>query len=164
MAAGITYDKIATTTLASNTTTTTFIEFTSIPGTYTDLVLIVQGTANTSLDTWMRFNTDTASNYSETRMYSDGSSAVSDRRTSQTACAVGVLGTSQGNLIINVMNYANTTTYKTSLSRSASNWGTAGVATLWRSTSAITTIQIGNPYAGYVAAGTTATLYGIKAA
>jgi hypothetical protein len=127
--------------------------------------MVIQGTAQTALDIWMRFNTDTGSNYSDTRVYGDGSSAQSDRNTNSTSGAIAVLSSSQGVIITNVMNYANTTTYKTSISRSSTaGWGTAARVTLWRSTSAITKIQVGNPYASYLAAGTTGTLYGIKAA
>ena len=160
----LTYEPIATTTSTSNTTTSTFIEFDNIPGTYTDLVISLQGTGNTSTDVWMRFNTDTGSNYSDTRLYSTGGGPGSDRTSSQTSGAIGVLGTTQSNIITTIFDYSNTTTYKTFFSRSSSNWGTLIRATLWRSTNAITKVQIGNPYANYVASGTVVTLYGIKAA
>ena len=160
-----TYEPIAKTTLASNTTTTTFLEFDNIPGTYTDLVMVIQGTAQTALDIWMRFNTDTGSNYSDTRLYGDGSNSGSDRNSSYTSGAIAVLSATQGLIVTNVMNYSNTTTNKTCISRSdTAGWGPAVRVTLWRSTSAVTKIQVGNPYASYLAAGTTATLYGVKAA
>ena len=60
------------------------------------------------------------------------------------------------------MNYANTTTYKTVLTRASSNGDIvmANVST-WRSTSAITSLV----YAGATFnSGTVFTLYGIKAA
>lgn len=64
------------------------------------------------------------------------------------------------------MNYSNTTTYKTVLAK-ASLPSTEVVARvgLWRSTSAINTVQIkGNGAGNLLAAGMTATLYGIKSA
>ncbi len=61
------------------------------------------------------------------------------------------------------MNYSNTTTYKTFISRSGN--GTGGFANstvnLWRSTAAITTVYL-FAAGGSLDAGTTATLYGIK--
>ena len=64
------------------------------------------------------------------------------------------------------MNYANTTTYKTVLSRDALNNASDGAVEafvgLWRSTSAINTIQI-KPDSGNFNTGTFS-LYGILAA
>jgi hypothetical protein len=67
--------------------------------------------------------------------------------------------------IINVMNYANTTTYKTSISRgnNSANRVRAYVA-LWRNTAAITSIQIITNGAINFATGSTFTLYGIASA
>ncbi len=64
---------------------------------------------------------------------------------------------------INVMNYSNTTTYKTILSRSSDLYTEASV-NLWRNTAAITSIIIGAQGAYTFSAGSTFTLYGIKAA
>ena len=69
--------------------------------------------------------------------------------------------------VTHFMNYSNTTTYKTLLSRSGtlggSYTGTTLIAGLWRSTSAITSILVGCTTNTFVA-GSTFTLYGIKAA
>ena len=65
---------------------------------------------------------------------------------------------------IQIMNYSNTTTYKTALSRSNNaNTGTDAIVGLWRSTAAINSIVVlisGNQFA----TGSTFTLYGIKSA
>jgi hypothetical protein len=64
------------------------------------------------------------------------------------------------------MNYSNTTTYKTTLSRDG-NVNQSVVESsvgLWRSTAAINIITMGDFGASTMAAGTTATLYGIAAA
>jgi hypothetical protein len=67
--------------------------------------------------------------------------------------------------IVHIMNYSNTTTYKTALIRA--NNAAVGVslfAGLWRSTSAISTVAFTNAFPGSVsfATGSTCTLYGVK--
>lgn len=167
MAAGSTYTPIATTTLGSSAAT---ITFSSISGSYTDLILIVSGTLTTAYDTSisMRFNDDSANNYSATYMYGTGSAAASGRNTNKPDIqALGRLGSSTvGNAIVQVQNYSNSTTYKTVIGRggvtSDTVFSTVGT---WRSTSAITKIVIApEGFTGSFASGTVATLYGILAA
>jgi hypothetical protein len=69
------------------------------------------------------------------------------------------------NYIVQVQNYSNSTTYKTFLSR-ANNAANAadGIVGLWRSTSAITSIQFFYSDSSNIITGSSATLYGIKAA
>ena len=72
------------------------------------------------------------------------------------------------NLIVNIQNYANSTTYKTTLSRvnNAAN-GTGAIVGLWRNTAAITSFTLNMMKAGVAydfTTGSTFTLYGIKAA
>ena len=162
MAAGATYEPIATQTLASAAAS---ITFSSIPSTYTDLMLIVNGTAGSGLNMLMQYNSDTATNYSTTRILGDGTTAMSDRITTSADMYIGVMGTVNTTNVIQVQNYANTTTYKTALSRANSStiW-VAGMVGLWRSTSAINAIEIYLASAGSFQTGTTATLYGIAAA
>jgi hypothetical protein len=159
-----TYTPIATTTISGSSTSN--FTFSSISGSYTDLVLIGQIAETPSLGSLVyRVNSDSGSNYSTTYLDGNGSSATSGRYTSQTearATYEGV-GTGFGTYIFNFQNYSNTTTYKTILGR-ASNAGNSAEATvsLWRSTSAITSITI---YAGQnFASGSTFTLYGVKSA
>jgi hypothetical protein len=67
--------------------------------------------------------------------------------------------------IVQIMNYSNTTTYKTLIQRS--NLAQTGVSTmvgLWRSTSAVNVLTYYCSNATTFEAGFTATLYGIKAA
>ena len=164
MAAGSTYTPIATTTLGSDVASYTF---SSISGSYTDLVLVaaIKGSTN-DVEILVQFNSDTGSNYSQTLIYGTGSAAGSQRQTSQTAMRIGS-GNSNTNFdtyIANVQNYSNSTTYKTVISREAS----AGVlvsatAGLWRSTSAITSILVKRG-SGNLVTGSTFTLYGIAAA
>ena len=160
-----TYDPIATTTLGSSASSYTF---TSIPATYTDLIVIgkIKGTASTYLN--VRFNSDTGSNYSRTIISGNGSSVISDRRSNQTAIATDYNETIQTNFnyitTLHIMNYSNSTTYKTLLGRpnNAANGAGASVGQ-WRSTSVITSVSLVADSSAFDT-GTTFTLYGIKAA
>ena len=160
-----TYEPIATTTLGSNQTT---IDFTSISGAYTDLILVFNGTNATSNNGMvLRFNSDTGSNYSETYIYGNGTSALSSFGSSQTRVQVGTdVGSSRATVIVSINNYSNTTTYKTTLGRGSSAGTTADATVgLWRNTAAITAIQcrLGAGTSSF-SSGSTFTLYGIKAA
>lgn len=154
---------IATQTLGSAAATVTF---SSIPGIYTDLVL-VGNLANTTGagDVYFRFNGDSGANYSKTQLYGTGTVAGSNNQSNYTSFSgFAYLSTTIGTAIGHIMNYSNSTTYKTVLSRSNDSAGLvmANVG-LWRNTSAITSITIG-PAANNFIAGSTFTLYGIKAA
>jgi hypothetical protein len=168
-----TYEPITTQTLGSSTATVTF---SSIPQTYTDLIIVINSAASVNLDWDMQFNGDTGSgtgtNYSYTTFGGNGSTASSQRQSNQVAIRLDYASaymsatTIQAFAVAHIFNYSNSTTYKTSLSRT-SNAGT-GVGSsvgLWRNTAAITQIAFSNwgGAATYVA-GSTFTLYGIKAA
>lgn len=168
MAAGSTYTPIATTTLGSAQPSVTF---SSISGSYTDLVLvcnIAQAAGNNSLR--FRINNDTGSNYSDTYLYGNGATAGSGRDSSQTSGLSYATGstTLETNYILQFMNYSNSTTYKTVLSRSnRASAETGADVNLWRSTSAITRIDLamgGTFPTNNFASGSTFTLYGITAA
>jgi hypothetical protein len=171
-----TYQKIATNTVGSATATVTF---SSISGTYTDLVLIISGQVSLPASFNMRVNSDSGSNYSNTLIYTDGLSATgSVRGTNQTqidySTTNGISGSSSGYyspVIVNIMNYSNTNTYKTfiGLNKTArggylNNGDVTGVASLWRNTNAITSITVFPSNSGNWTTGSTFTIYGIKAA
>jgi hypothetical protein len=166
MAAGATYEPIATTTLGS---ATNLVSFTSISGSYTDLVFVFTGTnATASNGMRVRVNGDTGSNYSFTQLYGNGSSAASARGTSETSSSIFVdVGASQSTGIAHFQNYSNSTTYKTILSRgSAANTTVDASVGLWRNTAAITSMEFrltGGATSNF-ATGSTFTLYGISAA
>ena len=157
-----TYEMIATNTLGSASATVTF---SSISGSYTDLRLIVVGGFAGGLDDLLvRVNSDSGTNYSRTFLYGDGSSAVSGRASNANGFYVAGLNGGQSVSKWDFMNYSNTTTNKTVLVRSdAANWATFATVALWRSTAAINAMSIANASAGNFNAGTTFTLYGIKA-
>lgn len=164
MPAGSTYTPIATTTLGSAATSYTF---SSISGSYTDLVLVFAGTMSAPDDLGIRFNSDTGSNYSTTILGGNGTTAFSTRVSTQTQGYLDWAGltTAQGNAIVQIQNYANTTTYKTYLSRfNQAARGTDACVGLWRSTAAITSVTIKAVGANNIAAGSTFTLYGIASA
>lgn len=166
-----TYEPISTQTLGSNTATVTF---SSIPQTYTDLVLIANikhsyGSTGIVRVEGLQFNSDTGSNYSDTFLDGDGSTASSYRYSNRTGLAIYGSQASESGYAINaiqIMNYANTTTYKTALNRVgyASSGNTVAIVDLWRSTSAISTINLSATSSYTFQTGSTFTLYGIKAA
>jgi hypothetical protein len=157
-----TYAPLNTTTLS---TTQSAVTFSSISQAYTDLVLIVSGGITSSGDIWLRMNGDTATTYSRTRVYGNGGVATTDRNTASSSILVNV-GTSGAAMLttINILNYTNTTTYKTAISRYASDTYAGASAGLWRSTAAITSISLTADAADTFTSGTVFTLYGIKAA
>jgi hypothetical protein len=155
-----TYEPIATTTLGSAQAS---FSFTSIPGTYTDLVAVV--VASTSGNLKIELNSDTSGNYSNTILYGTGSSALSARNSNTTGLIFGTTANTVGNGVnlYHFMNYSNTTTYKTALSRGndIDNGLVRADVGLWRSTSAITSIRFISNLGSNLATGSTFTLYGI---
>jgi hypothetical protein len=160
-----TYTPIATTTLGSSVATYTF---SSIPSTYTDLVFVVNMGATAAFqDMTVIFNGDTAANYSFTRVGGNGSTTASARSTGASNIRLDGNGPDTvitSTYLINVMNYANTTTYKTLVDKfSRASGGVEATAGMWRSTAAITSVTFGMT-SGSLLAGSIFTLYGILAA
>jgi len=160
-----TYEKIATNTLGSAAATVTF---STISGAYTDLVFIIAAGNSTTASDQIRaqFNSDTGSNYSFTQIVGNGSTATSGRSSNSTAMRFGFCSNNtETNAIIQIQNYSNTTTYKSSLARiNNPNVNLYAVVNLWRNTSAITNISLFMESGGNFNSGSTFTLYGIKAA
>ena len=163
MAAGSTYTPIATVTASGGSNTQLLMS--SIPATYTDLVIVMVGGLNASNNCYIQFNGDTGTNYSYTYLFGDGTSASSSRTATTAQSLLNYIGTGQSTTIININNYSNATTYKTSLSRgNDASLGTMAVAVLWRNTAAINSITLKAGPSGTFNSGTTFTLYGIAAA
>lgn len=165
-----TYTPIATTTLGSAASSVTF---SSISGAYTDLILIISARGTTSASsTSVYFTTNiTGSNYSSTWLVGNGSAAASSRYSNLGQGYLGYIagGTtasdSRGNIIAHFMNYSNTTTNKTVISRgNVAEAETAAYVSLIRGTSALTTITVGEGGGNNFVAGSTFTLYGVKSA
>lgn len=161
-----TYTPIATQAL---TTSAASVTFSSIPSIYTDLVLVTTVIAATGgvedYTPLMQVNGDTAANYSTIRLTGNGASAATQNTSDQNFARIQTDGylssTIPQNSIINIMNYANTTTYKTFLQRANQADTVANAAvSLWRSTSAISSITF-FIHTGNAGIGSTFTLYGI---
>jgi hypothetical protein len=165
-----TYTPIASTTTSNNTTTQ--VSFGSISG-YTDLV-VVQSLPDDPNGTYgysnMRFNSDTGTSYSSTYYYYYNG-VTSGRQNNVTGFLLSGTSSYMGNasVITSILNYSNTTTYKSILNRANVNQNGGGAAAetfvsvgTWRSTSAITSVQI---FTGTgFSTGSTFTIYGILAA
>jgi hypothetical protein len=149
-------------------TATPSVTLSGISGAYTDLVLVTNLATDNATEFRLRVGNgsiDTGSNYSMTYLIGTGSSAISSRESNQTWAYSGYTSVSALSKmhIFNFQNYSNTTTNKTWLMRFAgADNQTTAVVGLWRSTSAINTIQLianGNNFT----AGSTFSLYGIRA-
>ena len=182
MAAGNTYTPIATTTLTTTTSSVTFGTGSplsgNIPQNYTDLVVVISGTSTSSPGAFKwRYNSDSTALYSDTLLFGSNNSGsqlpYSVRASNQTfldSTNYAVLDTTTpGTFIMHIMNYSNTTTYKTALVRSNIPTNTTSlnevglIAALYRSTNPITSINL-NTSSSTWAIGSTFTLYGIAAA
>lgn len=166
-----TYTLISSNTLTSSAASVTF---SSIPATYTDLVVkySVRGdiAGTNSLQTGLQLNGVT-SGYSQTYMYGNGASAVSSRATSQVAIET-VGENSTGNTAstfssgeIYIPNYQSTTNKPLSMFIAPENNGTttylsahAGLSSV---TSAITSITLKTNANNFIS-GSSFYLYGIK--
>ena len=167
----VTYEPIATTTLGADAAT---ITFSSISSAYTDLRLVIVARtdrATTGNDTvFLRFNSDTGTNYSYTTLSGNGTTAASSNGTSANTMNVG-LATRNSNTsgifalsTVDIFSYGGST-YKTTLCTASADLNGSGdvyrTVGLWRSTSAITSITLSLASTFKYLTGTTATLYGI---
>lgn len=162
-----TYEPIATTTLGSAASS---ITFSSIPSTYTDLRLVLVCTTSVTTNATWRFNSDSGSNYSYTVISGNGTAASSSSNTNSTAAYFTAAGNTSTTIphmyTLDVFSYGGSTNKTSLVTESSDDNGSGKVASsvhLWRSTSAITSINI-IISSGTYSTGTTATLYGIKAA
>ena len=171
------YFPIATTTLATSAAT---FSFTSIPSTYTHLQ--IRFSAQTSRnyafdDAKLQLNGDTGNNYSHHRFYGDGqgNNGVSNVASTNSIYgpflgAAGSQSNAFGSTIIDILDYANTSKYKTVriITGQNSNGASTGsgissfISGLWMNTNAITSILIRGDSALNISAKSVFTLYGIK--
>lgn len=166
----ITYEPIATTTIS---TATHPVTFSSIPSTYTDLIIVVSPIATAgNYDLSVRYNSDTGTNYSWSAIAfnADNSGAVQGTKGTNTTFIptnTNIATATPYPAIIHIQDYANTTTYKTSLSRiSRETYANALTVGNWRSTSAINEVSLILTGGGSTTfkSGTVITLFGVKAA
>jgi hypothetical protein len=163
-----TYVAIATTTVGSGGAST--ISFTSIPGTYTDLLLVYSLRSSTSgEDSLIKFN-GSSSNFSSRSLKGDGSSASSGNRSDNVFSASQVYSTYTANTFSNgsiyIPNYAGSNNKSFSIDTVLENNATSASselrAGLWSNTAAITSITLENYAAGNYVQYSSATLYGIS--
>ena len=143
------------------------IEFTSIPQTFTDLVLLgsARNTATAADTILFSFNSSTTG---FTSRYLQGTGATSQTGTLDRFAANTVGGTDTSNTFSNfqiyIPNYAGSTNKSYSTDTVTENNSTTSfqtlIAGLWSNTSAITSITLGSN-SGNLAIGTIISLYGI---
>jgi len=157
---------IQSVTLGSTQASITLGVGNTIPQTYTDLFLVINGTGTGSTgNAGLQVNGDTSTSYtSGTRILGNGSAASSARQTTGQYgyIPIGDIDTTNFVIEVNLLNYTNSTTYKTILSRSnSSNYVSSYVGLYSNPTKTgitqLTVVANGQSFA----AGTTATLYGI---
>lgn len=167
------YESIATVTVGSGGSSS--ISFSSISGTYSHLeirYITRADVVDTDSALLMRFNSDTASNYSWHLLRGNGSAVLADglANSSNPFVATQTGNTSTANVFgagtINILDYANTNKYKTGRALGGFDANGSGYIQLtsqnWRSTSAISSIQLtfstGSGFLQY----SSFALYGIK--
>lgn len=157
-----TYEPIQT--LVANGSQST-ITFSSIPQTYTDLVLVASGNASTGTGVIMRFNNSSATAYHYYGMYGTSSEYVANAEfnlsgmniTNMYPTAAEVRGS-----IVNIFNYTSNQSKSILINRNEPTSFVQKNVCLWTNGSAITRIDLvaGSNYDS----GTRFTIYGIKAA
>jgi len=163
-----TYTLIASVSLSSAAAS---IDFTSIPGTYTDLLIkasLRSATASVNPGLLIKFNTS-AANFTGRNAYGNGSSAASYSDTSGeigTLAGNGATANTFGNCEIYIPNYAGSANKSFSVDSVNENNATSAsqylYANLWSQTAAITAISLLSGGAVNLMQYSTATLYGIS--
>lgn len=156
-----TYIALANLTL---TGTDAEVSFTSIPNTYRDLVVVIDGTVTANAGARMEFNNDTGQNYSWVYIGAS-TTAFEESAQSQTVFVQGVATLVAGQRfhhIVQIMDYSATDKHKTILSTANENNVSVTARTVgrWASTTAVNRIDVFLSTSTY-AQGTTFALYGI---
>jgi hypothetical protein len=147
------------------------IEFTSIPQTFTDLVLVISGRSDRALTVdgvGIRFNGDTTGgNYGGQRLFGDGSSAGADTTYLGMPWLTGANATANtfGNATLYIPNYTGSTSKSFSIDGVSENNAAQAYqgigAGLYTPTTAITEVRIASETANTLQIGSTISLYGI---
>ena len=164
---------IKATTLSASSAS---VEFNNIPGTYSHLQLrwMGRGTFNEgSAGQKVNFNSDTTSSYTGHLLRGNGSSVFADAGTASTsaaffgrvAAATAAAGTF-GVFIMDILDYSNTSKYKTLRCLGGADLNGSGEirfnSSAWLSTSAITSMAFVITDGGSYTADSSFSLYGIK--
>jgi len=166
----LTYTAIATVTVGSGGAAD--IQFTSIPGTYTDLLLLLSlRSARVDTDDTIRidFNSFAGTNLQSRRIEGNGASASCANDASNISfrtLEANPTASNFGNNVIYIPNYAGSNNKSVSIDNVTENNATTAWASLsaglWSSSSAITAIKVFSANSANLAQYSTATLYGIK--
>lgn len=171
------FQSIATVTVGSGGTSSA-IQFTSIPSTYSHLQLRwIARTNRASFPDYfkLRFNSDTGTNYSAHLLYGDGSAAAASAYTTQAqidldGAATGAAQSASifASGVIDILDYKDTNKYKTT--RHLLGWDGNGSGSVyfssgnWRNTNAITQIDFALGGGSTIQQYSHFALYGIKSA
>lgn len=153
---------------ATGTGSSGTITFSSIPSTYKHLQVRLKVDA-TSGGQSVRFNSDIGNNYARHAIGGNGSSVFGSGSASANQAFIGddSASTYPSVIIVDIYDYASTSKYKTFYSFFGHDRNGAGslylYSGLWMSTSAITSISLGQAnFGGTFGTGTVAALYGVK--
>lgn len=164
-----TYDSIASVTLSS---TSNDVTFTSISSSYTDLVLVMSNLTSTTTTgkPRIRFNNDTSANYNYVLTQGLGSTVSTQGAKDTTSTWISgdpsMNSTTPSSCIVHINSYSSTAAWKTAIAYGG--WfGESGNRSVvfcltWKSTSAISTVNINSPTYAFNS-GSTFSLYGITA-
>jgi len=146
------------------------IDFTSIPGTFTDLLILISARSGSAGDTlWMRFNSDSSTACSDRWVNGDGSNVTSSQATGNAFLRLGIITSADtastfNNFRVLIPNYAGAVNKTVQTDAVSENNGTTAqqriTTGLWPVTSAITAIRITNNGSS-ISQYSTAYLYGI---
>ena len=161
------YESISTVTVGAGGSSV--ITFSSIPSTYKHLqIRYINTTSTVNQNLVVTFNSDTGSNYAWHRLLGDGSSAIADASSSTTGMNIGRSGgnsTSFAGGVFDILDYANTSKYKTARTLYGTDQNGSGLiflaSGLWQNTAAISTVTF-TPASGNFAQYSQFALYGIK--
>jgi hypothetical protein len=144
------YESIATVTVGALGTDS--ISFTSIPSTYKHLQVrwIARDTTSNLGYAFLRFNSDSGSNYSYHTLFGDGSSVGVDTGSSQTNAVAGLYGGTANIFaanVLDILDYADTNKYKTTRVLDGFDVNGSGgyvefTSSGWRSTVAVNELSI----------------------
>jgi hypothetical protein len=156
-----TYTPLANTTLGSSASSVTF---SSISGSYRDLILVFNGSASADENLRFKLNAST-SGYRAIEATGSGSTTAKSTEPATGAGYITInypsVGSGRTVGIYQFMDYSATDKHKSVLIRNnSSDWGTAMTAARWANTAAVTSIQL-YPNAGTFSAGSTFELFGI---
>jgi hypothetical protein len=159
-----TYTPLQSITLTSSSAS---ITFSNIDQNYTDLRLVFSGTSTrvaSSDVVYLSINGETlGTNGRYLNFYGTGSAAGTGFSGSYNILGIidGTTGWGQSSGTLDLFNYSNSTTFKTSLARTGASDFVHSCVNSWRQTTPINSIRIWTNI-GLFAAGTTVDLYGIK--